>query len=102
MGMADRIDVVDLIISVLQEHEGSLNELVERLERLNDDLAQSMNESAFVPKETKSPELLDFKVKELEKKLDKYREILKTILNHCEKINDVVCVKAIAEKALDI
>lgn len=34
--MSDRLDVFDLIVSVMLEHEKKLDELVERLERATD------------------------------------------------------------------
>ena len=41
MSYSDRIDVIDMIISVLKEHEGSLDELVARLESFNKELVES-------------------------------------------------------------
>jgi hypothetical protein len=38
LGYTDKMDVIDLIIKVLQEHEDSLDELVVRLEQVNDDI----------------------------------------------------------------
>ena len=100
----DKIDVVDLIINVLKEHENSLDNLVERLEILNKDLEQSMNESSFyVSRESAfSSEALNRKIAELEKQIEKYRKIIGKILGHCEKINDIACVKKIADEVLKI
>ena len=36
-----RIDVVDMIISILQDHEKKLDELVERLERATDKVLEA-------------------------------------------------------------
>ena len=103
MSLKDRIDIVDLIINVLKEHENSLDNLVERLEVLNKDLEQSMNESSFYARgKSNSSEALDRKIVELEKRIGKYRKIIKKILGHCEKINDIACVKKIADEVLEI
>ena len=103
MSLKDRIDVIDLIINVLKEHENSLDNLVERLEILNKDLEQSMNESSFYAN-SKSDSSVTFnrKIVELEKRIEKYRKIIKKILGHCEKINDIACVKKIADDVLNI
>ncbi len=45
-------------------------------------------------------ELLDYKIAKLEKKIEAYRMILRAILEHCDKIQDIACVKLIAEKTL--
>ena len=103
MSLKDRIDVIDLIINVLKEHENSLDDLVERLEVLNKDLEQSMNESSFYASgKSNSSEALNRKIVELEKRIEKYRKIIKKILGHCEKINDIACVKKIADEVLEI
>ena len=103
MSLKDRIDVVDMIINVLKEHENSLDNLVERLEVLNKDLEQSMNESSFyTSSKSNSSEALNRKIVELEKRIEKYRKIIKKILGHCEKINDIACVKKIADEVLEI
>ncbi len=103
MSLKDRIDVIDLIINVLKEHEDSLDNLVERLEVLNKDLEQSMNESSFyASSKSNSSEALNRKIVELEKRIEKYRKIIKKILGHCEKINDIACVKKIADEVLNI
>ena len=103
MSLKDRIDVVDMIINVLKEHENSLDNLVERLEVLNKDLEQSMNESSFyASSKSNSSEALNRKIVELEKRIEKYRKIIKKILGHCEKINDIACVKKIADEVLEI
>ena len=105
MSYSDRIDVIDMIISVLKEHEGSLDELVARLESFNKELVES---NIAVPRARKreveydaSMELLDYKIGELEKKVEYYRTTLRAILKHCDKIQDIACVKLIAEKTLD-
>lgn len=103
MSLKDRIDIVDLIINVLKEHENSLDNLVERLEVLNKDLEESMNESSFYAgSKSDSSEALNRKIVELEKRIEKYRKIIKKILGHCEKINDIACVKKIADEVLEI
>jgi len=103
LSLKDRIDIVDLIINVLKEHENSLDNLVERLEVLNKDLEQSMNESSFYAGgKSNSSEALNRKIVELEKRIEKYRKIIKKILGHCEKINDIACVKKIADEVLEI
>lgn len=103
MGYTDKMDVIDLIIKVLQEHEDSLDELVVRLEQVNDDIEQSTNESSFYAGRERGPssELLNYKVKELEAKLEKYRRTLRAVSGHCEKIRDVVCLKTIVDKVLE-
>jgi DNA-binding transcriptional MerR regulator len=103
LSLNDKIDVIDLIINVLKEHENSLDNLVERLEVLNKDLEQSMNESSFYARsKNNSSEALNRKIVELEKRIEKYRKIIKKILGHCEKINDIACVKKIADEVLEI
>ena len=72
MSYSDRIDVIDMIINVLKDHEGSLDEVVARLESLNKELVES---SIAIPlkqndKYDASMELLDYKIGELEKKID--------------------------------
>ena len=103
MGYTDKMDVIDLIIKVLQEHEDSLDELVVRLEQVNRDLEQSTNESGFHAGTESGPsdELLNYRVNELEAKLEKYRRALRAVSGHCEKIRDVVCLKTIADKVLE-
>jgi hypothetical protein len=103
LGYTDKMDVIDLIIKVLQEHEGSLDELVGRLEQVNDFLEKSLNESGFYFGKEKDPStaLLNFRVKELEGKLETYMKTLRGVLGHCEKIQDVVCMKTIADKVLE-
>jgi len=99
----DRIDVMDMIIDVLKEHETSLDDLVERLEALNENLEQSANESGFyVGGGGSSSEALNQKILELEKRIKKYRGVMKKILEHCEKINDLACVKTIADEVVNI
>lgn len=104
MSSRDRIDVMDMIINVLKEHETSLDDLVERLEVLNDDLEQSANESDFYAgrESGSSSEALNQKILELEKRIGKYRKIMKKILGHCEKINDFACMKTIADEVVEI
>ena len=103
MSLKDKIDVIDLIINVLKEHENSLDNLVERLEVLNKDLEQSMNKSSFyASSKSNSSEALNRKIVELEKRIEKYRKIIKKILGYCEKINDIACVKKIADEVLEI
>ena len=102
MSYSDRIDVIDMIISVLKDHEGALDELVARLESLNKELVES---SIAVPLKQEdrydsSMELLDYKIGELENKIEHYRAILNAVLKHCDKIHDITCVKLIAEKTL--
>jgi len=100
----DRIDVMDMIIDVLKEHETSLDDLVERLEALNENLEQSANESGFYAGREGGPssQAMNQKIMELEKRIKKYRKIMKKILGHCEKINDLACVKTIADEVVNI
>ena len=101
MSYSDRVDVIDLIISVLKDHEGTLDELVSRLEQVNNEIEVSMNESSFYGgKEKFSNDQMNTRVKELEKILDRYRKTLRTISRHCEKINDVVCLRKITDEVL--
>jgi hypothetical protein len=102
MSYSDRIDVIDMIIGVLKEHEGSLDELVARLESLNKELGESSIADPLQRDDgyDASMELLDYKIAELEKKIETYRVILKAILEHCDKIQDIACVKMIADKTL--
>ena len=104
MAFKDKVDVIDLIISVLREHESSLDRLVERLEKLNEHLEGSMEEAPLYDEKDRdeSADLLNYKVQELERRLEKYRGMLKTILDHCERIQDIACVREIADKALEI
>ena len=85
MAFKDKVDVIDLIISVLREHESSLDRLVERLEKLNEHLEGSMEEAPLYNEKDReeSADLLNYKVQELERRLEKYRGMLKTILDHC-------------------
>lgn len=103
MSYSDRVDVIDLIINVLKDHEGSLDELVNRLEQVNNDLEVSLNESSFfIGKEKYSAtDVLDYKVKELEEKLEKYRKTLMAVSRHCDKIKDTVCLRKITDKILE-
>ena len=103
MAYSDKVDVIDLIINVLKEHEGTLDELVSRLEQVNKDIEVSMNESSFYvgKKEDSSTDVMDYRVKELETTLDRYRKTLLTISRHCEKINDTVCLRKITDKILE-
>jgi len=104
MAFKDKVDVIDLIISVLREHESSLDRLVERLEKLNEHLEGSMEEAPLYDEKDReeSADLLNYKVQELERRLEKYRGMLKTILDHCERIQDIACVREIADKALEM
>jgi hypothetical protein len=62
-----------------------------------------MNESSFYAgSKSDSSEALNRKIVELEKRIEKYRKIIKKILGHCEKINDIACVKKIADEVLEI
>jgi hypothetical protein len=84
MSYSDRIDVIDMIISVLKDHEGSLDDLVARLESLNKELVES---SIAVPieldgKPDASLEMLEYKIGELENKIEHYRAMLKDLLEH--------------------
>ena len=103
MSYSDRVDVIDLIINVLKEHEGTLDELVGRLEHVNNEIEVSMNESSFYVGKEKdsSTDVLNYRVKELETILEKYRKTLLTVSRHCEKINDTVCLRKITEKILE-
>ena len=103
MSASDKMDVIDLIISVLREHEGSLDSLVKRLEKIHLDIEESYNESSFKRSEIAGPNerLLEQKAEELEKKLERYTTLLRQLLNHCESINDVVCLRTIAKEALE-
>ena len=102
MSYSDRIDVIDMIISVLKDHEGSLDELVARLESLNKELVESSIAVTLKQEDRydSSMELLDYKIGELENKIEHYRSILNAVLKHCDKIHDITCVKLIAEKTL--
>jgi hypothetical protein len=98
----DKIEVIDLIISVLREHEDSLDGLVSRLERLNRELGKSFKKENDI-KEIEKDETsitLDLKIKELENNINNYRKILKSLLNHCDNIKDVACIKIIANESL--
>jgi predicted transcriptional regulator len=103
MSASEKMDVIDLIISVLREHEGSLDSLVKRLEKIHLDLEESYNESSF--KRTgfagSNGRLLEQNVEELEKKLERYNRLLRELLSHCESINDIVCLRTIAKEALE-
>ena len=103
LSYSDRVDVIDLIVNVLQEHEGTLDELISRLEHVNKDIEESMNESSFYASKEKdsSTDVLNYKIEELETILEKYRKTLLTVSRHCEKINDTVCLRKITEKVLD-
>jgi len=95
------MDVIDMIISVLKEHEGSLDSLVKRLEKINLDLEESYNESSFMRSGFVGRARAEQKVEELEKKLERYIALLRELLSHCESINDVVCLRTIAKEALE-
>ena len=101
MGMSDRMDVIDLIITVLGEHEGTLDGLVKRLEKIHLDLEESVNESGFAMGGSAGDKVLEVKVQELESRLKKYTGLLNDLLHHCESINDVVCLKKMASSAIE-
>ena len=103
MSTSDKMDVIDMIISVLREHEGSLDSLVKRLENIHLDIEESYNESSFKRSAFAGPNerLLEQKVEDLEKKLERYIALLRELLSHCESINDVVCLRTIAKEALE-
>ena len=103
MTTPDKMDVIDMIISVLREHEGSLDNLVKRLEKIQLDIEESYVESSFKASEVAGADerLMEQKVRELEKKLERYTRLLRELLSHCESINDVVCLRTIAKEALE-
>ena len=101
MSSSEKMDVIDMIISVLKEHEGSLDSLVKRLEKINLDLEESYNESSFMRSGFVGRARAEQKVAELEKKLERYIALLRELLSHCESINDVVCLRTIAKEALE-
>ena len=57
--------------------------------------------SMSVRRRTSSTDVLNYRVKELETILEKYRKTLLTVSRHCEKINDTVCLRKITDKILE-
>ena len=102
MDNSNRVDIVDFIINVLKEHEDSLDELVNRLEQVNKDFEVSAYESSYFFGKDKdaATDVLTYKVKELEEKLEKYQKTLRVITRHCDKINDTICLRKIADNVL--
>ena len=102
MGYTSKVDVIDLIINVLKDHESSLDDLVNSLEKINRDIEESLNEKSFLISKEKdvSKDKLKLKITDLEKKLEKYKNTINSVLMHCEKINDVVCLRLVAQETI--
>jgi len=102
LSAASKLDLIDLIINVLQDHEASLDDLVNRLEKINVDFEESLNDLSFfnTGENDITKDKLRLKIKSLEEKLEKYKNALNSVLHHCETINDVVCMRIMAEETI--
>jgi hypothetical protein len=75
MGEQGRLNVIDFVISVLREHERSLDDLVERLETLVHSLQQSMKESRALAAAERSGRTVSMmlRIEELERQVEMYK-----------------------------
>lgn len=98
MSASEKLDVIDLIINVLKDHEASLDNLVKRLETLNRELTKGISQG--IQQKDSAPKTLDPRKAELEKLIKRYQHTLSTLLQHCETINDIACIEIIADDTL--
>jgi hypothetical protein len=76
MGETERIDIIDLIIRVLREHEHTFDSLIKHLDSSVDRIDIQRIETKLQTEKTESEkvEMLEDKIKELENQNNKYKE----------------------------